>query len=252
MNRSSSSGWPNVVINYYYDTIYVTNLLCRRSRMKQGCGQEMAECSAREPGWYERKVLPYLIDWFCGSAPISRQRQKVVPLARGRVLEVGMGTGLNLAHYDQTRIQSLTGLDPALAMNHLARKRAQRTGLAVELLGLEAERIPMEDATFDSVVVTFALCTIKEPQQALQEMRRVLKPEGQLLFCEHGMAPDPGVRRWQDRIAPIWSALGGGCQINRDIPGLLQEAGFRLADLKTAYLPGLRPVNYHYWGVAQP
>lgn len=209
-------------------------------------------CAGSNPGWYERRLLPYLIDWFCGTSPMQQQRQKVVPLASGRVLEIGMGTGLNLAHYDKDRIQSLTGLDPALAMNHLARKRAQRAGLTVELLGLEAENIPMEDASFDSVVMTFALCTIKEPQRALREMRRVLKPGGQLLFCEHGAAPDPGVRRWQDRLTPIWAALGGGCQLNRDIPVLLKETGFWLTDLQTMYLPGPRPMNYHYWGVAQP
>lgn len=204
------------------------------------------------PGWYERRLLPYLIDWFCGTPPMQRQRQKVVPLARGRVLEIGIGTGLNLAHYDKERVQSLTGLDPALDINHLARKRAQRVGLTVELLGLEAESIPMADASFDAVVMTFALCTIKEPQRALQEMRRVLKPGGQLLFCEHGVAPDPGVRRWQDRLTPLWAALGGGCQLNRDIPGLLREAGFQLPSLQTMYLPGLRVANYHYWGVALP
>lgn len=220
--------------------------------MERECGQGMARCSSNRPGWYERKVLPYLIDWFCGSAPISRQRQKVVPRASGKVLEIGMGTGLNLIHYDRGKLESLTGLDPALALNHLAHKRAQRAGLCVELLGLEAERIPMEDATFDSVVVTYTLCTIKEPQQALQEMRRVLKPQGQLLFCEHGMAPDPGVRRWQDRLTPIWGALGGGCHLNRDIPSLLGGAGFQLVTLQAMYLPGPRPVNYHYWGIARP
>ena len=200
--------------------------------------------------WYDQHLLPYLIDAACGVGPVTRQRAKIVPLARGRVLEIGIGTGLNLRHYDKTRVSTLVGLDPGLQMHKLARRRAERAGLEVELLGLSAEKIPAGDASFDTVVVTFTLCTIPEPLPALREMRRVLKPGGQLIFCEHGAAPDASVRRWQDRLTPLWSRFAGGCQLNRDIPLLLNQAGLKSADLSTMYLPGPRPLTFNYWGTA--
>lgn len=182
---------------------------------------------------------------------VARMRQKVVPLARGRVLEVGIGTGLNLPHYDKTHVSRITGLDPALEMQPRARQRAEASGIAVELVGLSAERMPLPDASFDSVVVTYSLCTIPDPVPALFEMRRVLAPGGSLLFCEHGRAPDVAVARWQDRLQPLWGPLAGGCHLNRDIPALLSVAGFTCPALHTGYLPGPRPWTYHYWGQAQ-
>ena len=201
--------------------------------------------------WYERHVLPYLTDLACGVKPIRRQRRKVVPLARGRVLEIGIGTGLNLEHYDKARVEKIVGVDPALEMHRLARKRIAKAGMPVELVGLSAEKIPFEAGTFDTVVVTYSLCTIPDPLAALGEMRRVLKPGGRLIFCEHGLAPDPSVRRWQDRLTPLWSKVAGGCHLNRDIPALLKEAGFRSTDMETMYLPGPRPLTYNYWGTAE-
>jgi ubiquinone/menaquinone biosynthesis C-methylase UbiE len=202
------------------------------------------------PGWYDRHILPYLIDLACGIRPVRRQRQKVVPLARGRVLEIGIGTGLNLPYYDRARIDKIVGLDPGVQMHRLARKRLQRHPLPVELVALSAERIPFPDASFDTVLVTYSLCTIPDPVAALAEMRRVLAPGGRLVFCEHGAAPDAAVRRWQDRLTPAWSKLAGGCHLNRDIPGLLRQAAFRCDDLQTMYLPGPRPLTYNYWGTA--
>ncbi|MBI1943828.1 MAG: class I SAM-dependent methyltransferase, partial [Betaproteobacteria bacterium] len=140
----------------------------------------------KHPNWYERHVLPYLTDFACGNKHVRRQRQKVVPLAQGRVLEVGIGTGLNLAYYDRARIEKIVGLDPGLDMHRLARKRVKRSGLAVELVGLSAERIPYDAGSFDTVLVTYSLCTIADPLAALGEMGRVLRPDGKLLFCEHG------------------------------------------------------------------
>ena len=201
--------------------------------------------------WYERHVLPYLTDLACGVKPIRRQRRKVVPLARGRVLEIGIGTGLNLEHYDKARVEKIVGVDPALEMHRLARKRIASAGLPVELVGLSAEKIPFEAGSFDTVVVTYSLCTIPDPLAALAEMRRVLKPGGKLIFCEHGLAPDPSVRRWQERLTPLWSKIAGGCHLNRDIPALLKEAGFRSGDMETMYLPGPRPLTYNYWGTAE-
>jgi ubiquinone/menaquinone biosynthesis C-methylase UbiE len=202
------------------------------------------------PSLYERLILPYLLDLACGIEPVSRQRQKVVPLAQGRVLEIGIGTGLNLEHYDQNKVKNLVGMDPGLQMHRLAAKRAKKARLAVELVGLSAEKIPYQDGSFDTVLVTYTLCTIPDPVAALKEMRRVLKPGGQLIFCEHGLAPDASVRRWQDRLTPLWSKVAGGCHLNRDIPKLLHEAGFRSADTQAMYLPGPRPLTYNYWGTA--
>jgi len=200
--------------------------------------------------WYERHVLPWLVDIACSVRPVWRQRHKVVPLAQGRVLEIGIGTGLNLEHYDRARIEKIVGLDPGLEMHPQARKRIRRAGLEVELIGLSAEAIPLEDQSFDTVLVTYALCTIAHPGAALREMRRVLKPGGKLIFCEHGLAPDASVRRWQGRLTPLWAKVAGGCHLDRDIPGLLMEAGFRVTDLQAMYLPGPRPLTYNYWGTA--
>lgn len=204
-----------------------------------------------QPGWYDRHVLPYLIDFACGIKPVRRQRRKVVPRAYGRVLEIGIGTGLNLEHYDKARVGKLVGLDPSPEMHRLARKRMARTGLDVELVTLSAEQIPFEPGSFDTVLVTYSLCTIPDPVAALREMRRVLKPGGLLVFCEHGRAPDASVRRWQDRLTPTWSKFAGGCHLNRDIPALLAQGGFRCDDLETMYLPGPRPLTFNYWGTAR-
>jgi ubiquinone/menaquinone biosynthesis C-methylase UbiE len=199
---------------------------------------------------YEQNLLPYLVDWFCGVDAVSRQRDKVVPLARGRVLEIGIGTGLNLPHYDKSKIEKVIGLDPGAELHGLARRRVAATGVPVELVSLSAERIPFDEASFDTVLVTYSLCTIPDPVAALKEMRRVLKPGGVLVYCEHGLAPDAAVRRWQDRLTPLWSTLAGGCHLNRDIPALLREAGFRLTDQQSMYLPGPRPLMFNYWGTA--
>jgi ubiquinone/menaquinone biosynthesis C-methylase UbiE len=201
-------------------------------------------------GLYDRYVLPYLIDFACGLPMVQAQRRQVVPKAYGRVLEIGMGTGRNLPFYDRTRISRLVGVDPALQMHRLARQRSRAAGIEVELMGLSAEQLPTPDASFDTVVCTYTLCTIPDAAQALREMRRVLVPGGKLLFCEHGRAPDASVRRWQERLQPLWGPLAGGCHLGRDIPSLLDAAGFT-ATTQAAYLAGPRPMTFHYWGEAQ-
>jgi ubiquinone/menaquinone biosynthesis C-methylase UbiE len=204
-----------------------------------------------QENWYDRHILPYLIDMACGLKAVNRQRAKVVPRAQGRVLEVGIGTGLNIPHYDKTRVHGIVGVDPALRMHRLAQKRIARTGLQVELIGLEAEKLPIADRSFDSVVCTYTLCTIPDPVAALKEMRRVLKPGGKLIFCEHGRAPEESVRRWQDRLQPLWGRLAGGCHLGRDIPALLQAGGFNAPAMERGYIKGPRPMTYNYWGEAQ-
>ncbi len=204
------------------------------------------------PNWYNNHILPAALDLACGMPMVSRMRALVVPRARGRVLEVGVGTGLNMRHYDKTRVTHLTGLDPGLQMHPLALERAARAGLDMDLVGLSAEKIPLPDASFDTVLVTYTLCTIPDPRAALLEMRRVLAPHGTLLYCEHGRAPDASVQRWQDRLQPLWGKVAGGCHLGRDMPALLQGAGFTLPDLQTRYLAGPRPFTFHYWGEALP
>lgn len=203
-----------------------------------------------QPNWYERQILPAALDLACGMPGFGRMRQHVVPRAQGRVLEVGIGTGLNMRYYDKARVTQITGLDPAIQMHRLAQERIERAGLPVGLIGLPAEQIPMPDASFDTVLMTYTLCTIADPHAALLEMRRVLTPAGRLLYCEHGRAPDASVQRWQERLQPLWGKVAGGCHLGRDVPALLQAAGFALPDLQTGYIKGPRPFTFHYWGEA--
>ena len=200
--------------------------------------------------WYDRRILPFLLDFACGMKAIREQREKVVPRAAGTVLEIGVGSGLNMAHYDKAKVTKIIGLDPSLQMQAKAKKRIADAGLEVELIGLSAEKIPLDDESVDTVLVTYTLCTIPEPVSALQEMNRVLKPDGKLIFSEHGRAPDEKVRRWQDRLTPYWKKFCGGCHLNRDIPALLNEGGFHSEDLKKMYLEGPRPMTFNYWGEA--
>lgn len=200
-------------------------------------------------GWYERVVLPRLLDLACGVKPVRRQRLKVVPKAGGEVLELGIGTGLNLPHYDRARLRRLVGVDPALQMHALAHRRARESGIEVELVGLSAEQLPLPDASFDCVVCTYTLCSIPDPAAALGEVHRVLRPGGRLLFSEHGLAPDESVRRWQHRLQPLWGPIAGGCRLSVDVPALLCSAGFD-ARIESRYLPGPRFASYHYWGEA--
>jgi len=200
--------------------------------------------------FYERNIVPRLVDLLCGVKAIRMQRAKIVPLAAGRVLEPGLGTGRNLAFYQAEQIEYICGVDPAVELNSLSKRRIKASGLPVELLPLSAETLPAEDDSFDNIVLTYTLCSIPEPIQALREMRRVLKPGGQLLFCEHGAAPDLGVRRWQDRLTPTWRKIAGNCHMNREIKNLLEAAGFQIQTLETGYIPGPRILTYNYWGIA--
>ncbi len=202
---------------------------------------------------YSRHILPHLIRKACSSATITRERAEIVPAAEGVVLEIGAGGGLNLPHYDRDRVARVLGLDISPELLRTATETARATGLKFEPLLMDAAEIPLERHAVDTVLVTFSLCSIGDLDSALSEMRRVLKPGGRFLFCEHGAAPDPGVRRVQDALTPVWKRVGGGCHLNRDAPERIRAAGFRIETLEQAYLPDTwRFVGYVSRGVARP
>jgi len=201
-------------------------------------------------GIYEKYLMPKLVHFTCGLKPTMKQREKVVPLAEGRVLEVGIGSGLNIPFYKAHKISQLWGLDPSPEMWSIARKNAARHHIEVEFIQSGAEAIPLDNNSADTVMMTYTMCTIPEVRSALDEIRRVLKPGGKLVFCEHGLAPDEDVQRWQNRLNPAWKMLGGGCNLNRPIPQLLQQSGFKSTDMQTMYIPGWKPGCFNYWGTA--
>jgi ubiquinone/menaquinone biosynthesis C-methylase UbiE len=201
-------------------------------------------------GFYEKRILPALIDFAMRQPPIMRQRSKIVPRARGKVLEIGIGSGLNLQFYRADQVEKVWGLDPSLELQGKARSRAASAGLPVDFIGLSGEQIPCDSAFFDTVVVTYTLCSIPDVTAALHEMRRVLKTDGTLLFCEHGRAPDSTVRRRQESLDRWWPKVAGGCHLTRPVPELLRTTGFSLQELNAAYLPGPKSLTYNYWGVA--
>ena len=200
--------------------------------------------------FYERRILPRLINFACGTDLITRQRQKLIPLAQGVVLEIGFGSGLNLPFYDRTRVSRLLGVEPSNELREMSRRNADDL-LPLELIGPSGEAIPLKDKSVDTVVSTYTLCTIPDVDSAVREIRRVLRPDGVLLFSEHGRAPDPGVWRWQDRVNPLWKRLAGGCNLNRDVSGLLYAAGFKLDKLEQGYLPGPRLITFNSAGLAR-
>lgn len=203
-------------------------------------------------GFYARYVLPRLIDLAMRNKDAARLRAEWIPKARGKVLEIGIGSGLNLPFYS-SEVEQIVGVDPSPELKEMARKRAAGTSLRVDLLLQSAENpIPVESGSFDTAVTSWSLCSIPDVPRALDEVRRILKPDGRLLFLEHGRDRDAGVAAWQDRLTPVWKRVGGGCHLNRPIDILIQNAGFRIEEMRTAYLPGPRPMTYTYQGVASP
>ncbi|MEM9304492.1 MAG: class I SAM-dependent methyltransferase [Pseudomonadota bacterium] len=200
---------------------------------------------------YERHVLPHLLHLACGTRPIMKQREKVVPAATGRVLEVGMGSGINLSMYNPDQVEFVWGLEPSEGMRRRAQPNLARSPVEVRWLDLPGEEIPLEDDSVDTIMLTYTLCTIPDWRAALAQMRRVLRPGGRMLFCEHGEAPDRSVKRWQERINPIWKAIAGGCHLHRPIPRYIDEGGFRIENLDTMYVPGPRVASFNYWGQAK-
>lgn len=203
-------------------------------------------------GFYANTIVPRLVTCACGTKPILKQREKVVPEARGQVLEIGMGAGHNLPYYQRDQVERIVGIDPCSTSWGLAQPRAEKLGVPIEFIEGSAESMPLPDAAFDTVLMTYSLCTIPDAQAALQEMRRVLKPGGRLVFCEHGEAPDAIVARWQQRVNPVWRRLLGGCNLNRPITRWITDAGFCIGKLDQMYLPGTpRIAGFNVWGSAQ-
>ena len=200
--------------------------------------------------FYNKHILPKISEFLCSSKPIMYQRKKIVPLAEGRVLEIGIGSGLNFPFYDVSKIEHIWGVDPSEKVRKKAEKRAINSRLAFEFLESPENGIPLESNSADTVLVTYSLCTIPDVVQSLGEMRRVLTSNGKLVFCEHGLAPDEDVRRWQNRLNPIWRRLGGGCNLNRPIPELIKQGGFEINTMETMYIPGWKPACFNYWGTA--
>jgi ubiquinone/menaquinone biosynthesis C-methylase UbiE len=199
---------------------------------------------------YERYLLPRLIHLAMRSKAARAERAKFVPLASGTVLEVGAGSGLNLPFYGP-KVRALFALDPSHALWRMARRRVAHAAFPIEFLASSAERIPLGAMMVDTVVTTWTLCTIPEPAEALVEMRRVLKPDGELIFVEHGRSPDRRVRAWQDRLDPVWTRVAGGCHLNRQIEDLILGAGFRVTQIERGYGRGAKAFSYLYKGLAQ-
>ncbi len=202
-------------------------------------------------GFYSHFILPRLLNAAMSAKPIRYQRRKVVPRAEGRVLEVGFGAGHNLPYYDASKVSHIWALEPAQEMRERASGRVSESKIPVEFLDLPGEQIPLENEVADTILVTYTLCTIPHVMAALSQMRRVLKPSGRMIFCEHGEAPDENVRKWQRRLTPAWKVIGGGCHVGRQIPKLIADSGFKIEDMETMYLPGTpRFAGFNYWGSA--
>ncbi len=199
---------------------------------------------------YHDHVLPVLIDFAMRQHQLADYRNRVVPAAEGRVLEVGIGSGLNLPLYAAS-VDEIVGLDPSPQLLAKAREAAERIGIPVELIEGSAERIPLDNKSIDTVITTWTLCSIPDVQGALREMRRVLKPDGRLLFVEHGRAPDRGVAVWQDRLTPLWRRIGGGCHLNRAVDDLLETSGFKIERIEQGYMRGPKAIAFMYEGSAK-
>jgi ubiquinone/menaquinone biosynthesis C-methylase UbiE len=202
-------------------------------------------------GVYAKYLLPRIIDLSMRNKETARLRAAWIPHARGEVLEIGIGSGLNLPFYSHD-VQRVYGVDPSVELQRMARKKSIAEPTKLEFLLQSAEeRLPLPDSSIDTAVFTWTLCSIPDAPRALQEVNRVLKMSGRLIFVEHGHSPDLGVAVWQERLTPLWKRIGGGCHLNRKIDELISAAGFRIAELKKCYLPGPRPMTYTYQGFAE-
>lgn len=200
--------------------------------------------------WYDKYVLPFLVHQVCRHRVIASQRQMVVPLATGNVIEIGAGSGLNLPYYNPEHVSKVTAVEPSRELWAKLDLDVSRLKFPVEYLPACAEEIPLPSGQYHTILSTFTLCTIRNIELAFAEMRRLLFPGGKLVFCDHGLSPEPPVYKWQHRITPLWKSVSGGCHLNRDIPAIITNNGFSLQQINTRYLPGWKPATYIFWGVA--
>lgn len=204
-------------------------------------------------GWWDRHMVPRLIGYCCSQPPVMKRRAEVVPLASGRVLELGAGGGANLGFYDRAKVESVTGVDPSDELITLAQVRM--TAADSDFFHVEkgiAEALPFADDSFDTVLSTFTLCSVQDQAQALKEARRVLKPGGRLLFLEHGLSPDAGPRKWQHRVEPVWKHIAGGCHLTRPVTDAVLGAGFAVGERHGRYMEkSPRFLGWVEWGEAR-
>jgi ubiquinone/menaquinone biosynthesis C-methylase UbiE len=201
--------------------------------------------------FYSDYILPRLINLAMRNKHLRPFRERVIGAAEGRVLEIGVGSGMNLPFY-RAPVQEILALEPAPRLLTMAKNASRAPGMPIDFLEASAETIPLDQHSVDTVVTTWTLCSIPQAAAALAEMRRVLRPGGKLLFAEHGQAPDASVRRWQDRLTPAWRYIGGGCHLNRPIRSMIEVAGFRIDRIETGYIPGPKPMTFMYEGGARP
>ena len=202
-------------------------------------------------GFYNDYILPSLINLAMRNKELRPFRERVIGAAEGRVLEIGVGSGMNLPFY-RAPVREVLALEPAPRLISMAKRASRTTAMPVNYLEASAEAIPLDQHSVDTVVTTWTLCSIPQAAIALAEMRRVLRPGGKLLFAEHGQAPDASVRRWQDRLTPGWRYIGGGCHLNRPIRNMIEAAGFRIDRIETGYIAGPKPMTFMYEGSARP
>ena len=200
---------------------------------------------------YDKYILPKVTNALCAARPNMKQREKVIPLANGNVLEVGIGSGLNLPFYQQHKVKHLTAIDPSVEIWNKNLVDTNKLPFDFEFIKAYAEDIPANNNSFDTIVFTYTLCSIPDTITAFKEIKRVLKPNGQIIFCEHGKAPDKAVRKWQNLVNPLWKKLGGGCTLNRDIPKIIENNGLKIIKMDTMYIPGWKPASFNYWGTAK-
>ena len=200
---------------------------------------------------YDKYILPHLLNCTCNQKPFIHQRRKVVPLAKGNILEIGIGSGLNIPFYETEGINKIWGIDPSEELISMAKNQIRNGAPDIELIVSKAEEIDFEDAFFDTILMTYTMCTIANLSDAFTELKRVMKPTGKLIFCEHGLPPDKNVVKWQNRINTFWPKISGGCNINKKIPSIIESSGFSILNLENMYLPKTPKVlGYNYWGTA--
>jgi ubiquinone/menaquinone biosynthesis C-methylase UbiE len=201
-------------------------------------------------GLYNKYVCPHLINLAMQAKPITKQRKKIIPEAKGRVLEIGIGSGLNFKYYNQLNISEVFAVEPDSTLLDKAKISAQKNNISLNIQKISAENLPFENNMFDTIISTYTMCSISNLSMALIEIKRVLKPDGKLIFSEHGKAPDNNIYKWQKRLNPFQKIIAGGCQLDINIPIVIENSGFELSSLQSMYIPGPKFLSYHYWGSA--